>query len=156
MTTRKHDRTTTPRRGRGDRGAALVEFSLIAVLLFALVFGIISFGLLLSFKQDLTRAAAEGARAGAVAPSGDAVADALAATSEAVEGFGKTCNEGGMTCIVSPATFDCDGVGSGDAQCVEVTLRYDNVEDPISPEFPGLGLIMPDTLEATSVARVNS
>ena len=39
----------------------------VMVLLFTLVFGIISFGLILSFKQDMTRAAAEGARAGAVA-----------------------------------------------------------------------------------------
>ncbi len=157
MTTRKPDRRSTPRRCGGDDGAALLEFALVAVLLFSLVFGIIAFGLLLSFKQDLTRAAAEGARAGAVAfPSSDAVEDAGAATQEAVEGFGKSCGEGGMTCTISPATFDCDGGGPGDAECVEVTLTYDNEADPIVPPFPLLSALMPDTLEATSVARVNS
>jgi Flp pilus assembly protein TadG len=157
MTRLQQDRPTAPRRARGDAGTALVEFSLVAVLLFLVIYGIISFGLLLSFKQDLTRAAAEGARAGAVAvPVDDAVGDAVAATNEAVEGFGKSCGEGGMTCTVSPATFDCDGSGPGDAKCVEVTLQYDNEADPVTPPFPLLSAFMPDTLEATSVARVNS
>ncbi len=157
MTTRKHDRRAQPRRAGGDEGAALLEFALVAVLLFSVVFGIIAFGLLLSFKQDLTRAAAEGARAGAVAfPSSEAVDSAEAATQEAVEGFGQSCGEGGMTCTISPATFDCDGGGPGTAQCVEVTLTYDNESDPIVPPFPLISAFLPDTMEATSVARVNS
>jgi Flp pilus assembly protein TadG len=156
MTRRKHDRPRA-NRGRGDGGAALLEFAFIAVLLFTLVFGIISFGLLLSFKQDLTRAAAEGARAGAVAyRATDAVTEATAATNEAVDGFGKACGEGGMTCTISPATFDCDGVGPGVAECVEVTLTYDNEADPITPPLPVISAFLPDSLEATSVARVNS
>ena len=53
-------------RAQGDHGAALVEFALVSVLLLSIVFGIIHYGLILSFKQDVTRAAAEGARAGAV------------------------------------------------------------------------------------------
>lgn len=157
MTRPQQDRRTPSRRARGDSGAALVEFSLVAILLFLLIYGIISFGMLLSFNQDLTRAAAEGARAGAVAvPASDAVADATAATDEAVEGFGKSCGEGGMTCTISPDTFDCDGGGPGDAECVEVTLVYDNEADPVTPPFPLLSAFVPDTLEATSVARVNS
>ena len=157
MTTRKHDRRPQPRRCGGDDGAALLEFAIVSVLLFSLVFGIIAFGLLLSFKQDLTRAAAEGARAGAVAfPSSEAVDQAEAATEEAVQGFGQSCGVGGMTCTISPATFDCDGGGPGDAECVEVTLTYDNDADPIVPPFPLISALMPDTMEATSVARVNS
>ena len=58
---------THPKRCRGDEGAALVEFALISILLLTLLFGIINFGLILSFRQDVTRAAAEGARGGAVA-----------------------------------------------------------------------------------------
>src|SRR5688500_6301269 len=98
-------------RARGDGGAALVEFALMAVLLFTLIFGIISFGLLLSFKQDMTRAAAEGARAGAVAVAVPpqtraqaAQAAAETATREAVEEFGGSfdngvgCSHAGMTC----------------------------------------------------------
>src|SRR5688572_9872901 len=50
---------------RRDRGTALVEFAFVATLLFMLVFAIIGFGVVLSFKQTLTHAAAEAARRGA-------------------------------------------------------------------------------------------
>ena len=53
-------------KGRGERGAATVEFAIIALVLFSLVFGIIEFGILLFDKQVLTNASREGARAGAV------------------------------------------------------------------------------------------
>lgn len=157
MTTR-NDRPQ-PGRGRGDHGAALLEFALLAVLLFSVVFGIIAFGMLLSFKQDMTRAAAEGARAGAVAfPADTALAEARAATEEAVEGFGKECGSGGMVCDVHMVTVDCDGAGPGTATCdaVEVNLRYDNDDDPITPPFPIISHLMPGTIQSTSVARTNS
>ncbi len=53
----------TWRPARRERGAAAVEFALVVPLLLTLVFGIISYGYLLSFRQSLSQAAAEGARA---------------------------------------------------------------------------------------------
>ena len=50
-----------------NRGAAAVEFALIAPLLFALFFGIIEFGLYIYNQQMLTNAAREGARVGILA-----------------------------------------------------------------------------------------
>ena len=67
MTRRKIDEARKPRRGQGDGGTAILEFAIVGVLLLTLVFGIITFGGMLSFRQDVTRAAAEGARGGAVA-----------------------------------------------------------------------------------------
>jgi Flp pilus assembly protein TadG len=49
---------------RRDDGAAMVEFAFVGVLLVVLLFGIINMGVLLSFKQNLTQAASESARAG--------------------------------------------------------------------------------------------
>jgi Flp pilus assembly protein TadG len=104
-------RTTTPgkhrRRGAGDGGAALVEFAFVMSLLFLLIFGIITFGLILSFKQDVTRAAAEGARAGAVAfPAPRPNAAAVTRPSEAVDGFDRVlCGAyNGMDCYVTCTT----------------------------------------------------
>ena len=57
---RRHHRTR-PR--RDERGVALVEFCLVCVLLFTLLLGIISLGLVLSVKQTATHAVSEGARA---------------------------------------------------------------------------------------------
>src|SRR5918911_5605044 len=50
----------------GERGAAAVEFALIAPLLFMLLFGIFQFGLVWSQKNVYIGAAREGARYAAV------------------------------------------------------------------------------------------
>jgi Flp pilus assembly protein TadG len=51
---------------RGQKGASLVEFAIIAPLLFLIIFGIIEFGILIYDKAMLTNASREGARAGIV------------------------------------------------------------------------------------------
>jgi Flp pilus assembly protein TadG len=58
-----------------ERGTALVEFALIAPILFFLVFGIVEFGRALNYYNDLTQLAGQGARAAVVSrnPDGTAV-----------------------------------------------------------------------------------
>lgn len=51
---------------RDENGGSMVEFALIAPLLFVILFGIIEFGVLLFDKAMLTNASREGARAGIV------------------------------------------------------------------------------------------
>jgi Flp pilus assembly protein TadG len=156
--------TPTPRRGRGDEGTALVEFTFVAVLLLTIVFGIINFGLLLSFKQDMTRAAAEGARAGAVAfPATGAWDAANTATFEAVDGFNRTCNSGdGMTCNVNlhdcatPVAPNTASNPTSTGDCVTVELVYDYDHHPLLAKLPLIEALLPDTLRDSSVARLNS
>ena len=52
---------------KNQDGATIVEFALIAPLLFLLIFGIIEFSLLLFNKHVITNSSREGARAGVVA-----------------------------------------------------------------------------------------
>ena len=52
---------------KNQDGATLVEFAIIAPLLFLLIFGIIEFSLLLFNKHVITNSSREGARAGVVA-----------------------------------------------------------------------------------------
>ncbi len=155
-----------PPRGRGDDGAALVEFVLVAILLFTLLFGIIQFGLILSFKQDVTRAAAEGARAGAVAvPTGSetfaeaAEAAAVTATEEAVEAIGGSfdgvgCSHAGWTSCSSNVTV---GTCTEDPsqQCVTVELAYNYGDHPLFGRMPLVDQFMPDEVRSVSVARIN-
>jgi Flp pilus assembly protein TadG len=54
------------RLARSERGTAVVEFALIAPLLFLLVFGIIEFGRVLNAYNQMTQLAGQGARAAAV------------------------------------------------------------------------------------------
>jgi len=56
--------------GNGDRAASLVEFALIAPLLFALLLGMISGGLALAAKNSMTNAVREGGRLAATLPEG--------------------------------------------------------------------------------------
>lgn len=165
------------RRGEGDGGSAIVEFALISVLLLTIVFGVINFGLILSFKQDVTRAAAEGARAGAVAlPSVVTGANdtrrlaAATALDEAVAGFDKTCGSGGLTCAVQ--IHDCqdtplasnlsptpDSNGYDDnsqPDCITVRLIYDYDANPLLVPIPLMEPFLPNEIKAKSVVRLNT
>lgn len=141
----------------------MVEFALVAVLLVLLVLGIVNYGLILSFKQDMTRAAAEGARAGAVAlPVDEAWLDADTATRQAVDEFGQTCGVDGMECNinrhacnvpVAPGT-PSDPLSTG--ECVTVELVYDYASHPLLAKPPLLAALLPETIRDSSVARLNS
>ena len=140
----------SPRSRRHDqRGAALVEFAIASVVLLTLLFGIITYGYLLSFKQGLTQAAAEGARAGAVG------GDISAAVSRAVGAFDKTCNTGGLTCKSNTTTWPPVAYTCGTNTCITVEVSYDWKNYPLLPKFPGLGLLLPDTLKSKSVTQVS-
>lgn len=55
---------------RHDRGASLVEFAVLAPLLFSILLGIITGGFALATKNSMTNAVREGARVGATLPEG--------------------------------------------------------------------------------------
>jgi Flp pilus assembly protein TadG len=150
--------------GRDDNGAAALEFALILPILVMLVFGIIAFGYMLSFRQAMSQAAAEGGRAAAVKPAGTANADRLAAARAAVNdalgSYGVTCTSaGGLThtggssgtCTI---TIGACSSGPSGAQCAKVTLHYPYSDNAL---IPGLGVnaILPDDLEYTTEVRVS-
>jgi Flp pilus assembly protein TadG len=67
--------TSIAQRLRGDRGSAVVEFALVAPLLLLVALTVIQVTLALHVRATLTAAAAEGARAGALADAGLRVAE---------------------------------------------------------------------------------
>lgn len=60
---------------REDRGSSVVEFALVAPLVLAVAVGVLQVVLALHVRSTLTAAAAEGARAGALAGSSTVVAE---------------------------------------------------------------------------------
>lgn len=148
---------------RGDRGAAAVEFALVAPLLLLLVFGIIQYGYMLSFRQAISQGAADGARAAAIAPAGQVnalrVGDAYERLSDALGSYGVRCDSGTLkrgsatvgSCAAGIAA--CPAPDAGD-DCVTVTVSYDYKGSPLLPPL-GLGIAMPDTLEYAAVAEVS-
>lgn len=81
----------TRRLVRSERGTAVVEFALVAPLLFLIVFGIIEFGRILNAYNQLTQLAGQGARAATVNrnPDGTAIA-AASGTVDDADCSGKT------------------------------------------------------------------
>lgn len=129
----------------------MVEFAFVGLLFVLLLTGLITFGLILSFKQNLTQAAAEGARAGAVATLNPESA-ARTAADAAVDAYDEECDQGALTCTITVA--DCDGAAGG-PDCITVELAYDYAADPLIPRFPILSGMYPDTIRSASTAEVN-
>lgn len=95
-TRRGHDQA----RRRDERGAVAVEFGLLAVLLFTLLFGIIQFGLWFWSWQTGAHAAREAARVAAVNPCDDAGIESTAR--DALTGAPAT---GTSVSVVRPTTL---------------------------------------------------
>jgi Flp pilus assembly protein TadG len=145
----------SPKRFRGDSGTALVEMAFIITPLCMLLFGIVIYGYLMSFRQNMTQAATEGARAGAVAPPSLAYSEAMDATSQAVTSFGKTCGSGGTTCAVNIGACAGSSVPTP-PQCVTVTVTYDYANHPLMPTVPLVTNFIPGTFTSSFSAQVNS
>lgn len=139
------------RRRRQD-GAAAVEFALIAVPLLVLVFGIITYGYMLSFRQAMSQGASEAARSAAVWASSykttqdsARIAAATSRLNEAMSSYGVTCSSG-ATCVITINTC-------GTAKCVTVTVSYPYKTKPLTPAIPFVPL--PGMLTYTATARVS-
>ena len=112
------------RRARGDRGAAAVEFALIAPILFLLVFGIIDFGLLINSQSTASNAAREGARVASLGGNTAAVTSSVTPAMSTLINAGSTtttvtCLNGATACSIDDATSD-----TGATVTVKVTYTY--------------------------------
>lgn len=142
----------TRMRLREKRGAATVEFAIIAAVLLTLVFGIIELGVLMFDKHILTNASREGARAGIVMRI-PRVSDA--AIIDKVNGYAKkymvtfgTPNDPDVKVTRTWLTTDPPTIlKSGDELVVEVTYNFDF----LFLSFVGLG---PITLTADTRMRM--
>ena len=138
-------------RSWSERGTALLEMTFVVLLLFTLIFGIITYSYMMSFRQAMTQAAAEGARAGAVtADAANVNANAKSAVIEALGGYGIGCDSAGVVCTVT-GPVAC--VNNAARQCVTVRLSYPYASRPLLPAFPGLNLTLPDNIVVESVAE---
>lgn len=131
----------------------MLEMAIVASVLIALLLLVIDFGLALSFKQDLVRAAAEGARVGAVAPIGQSDTAALDALEDAVTSFtasDERCNgpSGYMECTAR--TVPCPENPALSCVEVAVTFHYSDSGRQIGPVGN-----LEKTMTASAIARTN-
>jgi Flp pilus assembly protein TadG len=139
---------------RDDRGAAVVETALcLCFLVLPLVFATISYGYMLSFRQALSQAASEGARAAVGAPAASVTPSAQTAIANALSTYKLTCDPTStLTCTISPpTTAGCPGTHT----CVTVTVSYPYRDHSLLPTLPGMGFTLPSSMTFTSVVQVS-
>lgn len=150
------------RHERDQRGVAAVESALVLTfVVLPIVFGILSYGYMLTFRQSLSQAATEAARAAAVKTVSGTTAQRQAAQTQAalsaVDGAVGTfsgsmkCGQNHLSCTV---TFEpCPDVSP--AGCVKVAVDYPYRDHSLLPSVPGLGFTLPSNVGYSAVAGVS-
>lgn len=141
-------------RASDDRGAALVEFSVVVGLLLYLILGAVSFGILLAATHQLNEAAGESARTAALAWDDPATTDddRIGTAVASLEASGVDCSaSSGVRCTVTIGP--CDGQPTAD--CATVALVHDRTIDPMVGRIPLLESVLPDELRAQATVMVN-
>jgi len=144
-------------RRRGEQGSSLVEFALIVTLLSTLLLGIVVFGILLSKRQVLTQAAAEGARIAVpyqyTVPNTTNVKDAAKAqVNKSLVAMDRFCGDAGTVCAFD--VYPCSGTladaptGSGDCLRVNVVLTVFGSK-PLAPNVGFINPFLPSTMSST-------
>jgi len=122
------------------RGAAVVEFAVVAPVFITLVFGMIEYGRMVMVQQMLTNAAREGARMGVLDGA------TTAAVQSAVTSYLASATVSGATVTVSPNPPS--SAGYGEPVSVTVTVPFSQVSWIPTPMF-----LNGTTLKAVSVMR---
>jgi Flp pilus assembly protein TadG len=142
------------KRLRGENGVEMLEFALVIPIFVFVLYGLIAFGIMLSAKQTITNAAAEGARAAVGATGQQAQIDAAKArVASAMQSYGKYDAQ-------DPSEFNatvakCDLNNASGPDCITVKVMYPYSSKPLVPPAPGIGLMMPDKLSSTAVVQVS-
>jgi Flp pilus assembly protein TadG len=130
---------------RDQRGTALVEFALIAPVLFLLIFGVLDFSLALNDYNQASQLVGLGARAAAVNrnPDGSSItAGSTSIQSQLSENYAHGALNGNPVCISLPS-----GAAAGQPVTVSVTYNFHLL--PIFSSIPGLSSTIPITASQT-------
>jgi Flp pilus assembly protein TadG len=171
------------RRQQDERGAEMVEFAVVIVLLLLVVYGMVAVGLSLAARETINQAAADGVRFGIVQPlSGTGTVTTATETSadtQAVNELGwlglgacgagkvKCYTDGGTTCPSAFSSLSVSGdmcVSSTSAQCpanttqtcLTVAVNYYYTTAPIFPLAPGFNLITPSDVTSSATMQVST
>jgi Flp pilus assembly protein TadG len=127
------------------RGAAAVEFAVVAPVLIMLVFGMIEFGRAIMVQQVIVNASREGARTAVI--EGASLADVNGAITAQLDAA--TIADRTIAFRVNGSTVSDPTVGSaGDSVSVDISVNYADITWLPSPSYLG-----GTQLQATSVMR---
>lgn len=134
---------------RVQGGAVVIEFALVFVLFFMVMYGIVAYGMIFALKHSLIQAANEGARAAVKDVGGVTQRLALARTvaAENIAWLGDRAPEPKVTaenCATTPYV------------CVKVELVYDYARNPLVPALPALGIVLPESLQGQASVQLDA
>ena len=141
------------RRRRGERGSTAVEFALVSIPLFAIVFGIIEYSLYFWSMQGGADAARQAARLSAVGKPAD-----CATFTSKVKGYlhGVASNpNAASTSITRTYTDDSGAVVTGSSIAVGNTVTVTVVFNGYDFHFPFVPFINDGRVSTTAKARVD-
>jgi hypothetical protein len=152
MTHLKHQR-------RDERGAALLEFALVFGIFVFVLYALIAFGMMMSLKNSVTHAAAEGARAAIgvtdnpATPNDERTDAAVARVKATLSWLGTTKLNATTITVTYPPTGS--GPGQCPTSCIDVKVSYPYNSQPLVPPAPGLGLVTPNSLASESIVALS-
>ncbi len=158
LTAMEQPSVSTPRsRRRQEEGSSLVEFALVVTLLFTLLLGVVVFGILLSKRQVLTQAVAEGARAAVpyqytAAQTSKVTEPAKVQVNKSLQAMSRVCDDGSTRCtfVVYPCAGSLSDAPTGAGDCLQVSVSLDiNGSNALVPNVTFLSVFLPSTMSST-------
>ncbi|WP_043421284.1 TadE/TadG family type IV pilus assembly protein [Azonexus hydrophilus] len=135
--------------GRRQGGAVVIEFALVFVLFFMLMYAMVAYGLVFAIKHSLVQSANEGARAAVRDVGGLPERMALAETvaAESLAWLGARAPAPQVTAAA------CTGTPY---MCVDVLISYDYAANPLVPGLPAMGIVLPERLEGRAKVQLDA
>jgi len=144
-----------------ERGVAAIEFGIVFLLFFAILWGILTYGFIFAAQQTLTLAAENGARAALRYQPAGTQAGAIAARVAAAQQDGQ--NSVKWLQKFDPAYYPANYVQATEQNCsynpnlicFTVQVSYPYAQAPLFPPFPGFGLVAPQQLTGTATMQMD-
>lgn len=132
-----------------QRGAVVIEFALVFVLFFMVMYGIVAYGVVFAVEHSLIQAANEGARAAVRDVGGVSARAELARTvaAENIAWLGDRAPEPQVDAELCTAT---------PYVCLSVELAYDYAAKPLVPPLPLLGVVLPEKLAGRATVQLDA
>jgi Flp pilus assembly protein TadG len=139
---------------RNERGAAALEFAIVAQLLFLLLYGLIMYGFVFALDHNISQASAEAARHAISEPTTATEATIISdaetdARNHISFGTAKT-----NAVITADIIHNCNGVTN--LRCIHVSITYDWRAHPVIPGFVGMQHLAPAQIGAESTVELTS
>jgi len=144
-----------------EQGQAAIEFAIVFLLFFAMLWGILTFGFIFAAQNTLTLAAESGARAAlryqpATTAAGATAARVAAATTVAtntvqwLQAFTPAYDPAAyLTATSAACTYNANLI------CFHVQISYPYGQYPLIPPFPLFGLLAPTQLVGKATMQVD-